>query len=66
MIIELMVRCSSYYQTGTEASDMPDTQKIQTTTAAPEHDHASDEHPTSSSRRAAAIEAAYILDAVRK
>jgi hypothetical protein len=45
---------------------MPDTQNIQANTPAPEHEHQSDEHPISSSRRAAAIEAAYILEAVRK
>jgi hypothetical protein len=45
---------------------MPDTQKIETTSAAPEQDHEQDLHPASPSRRAAAIEAAYILEAVRK
>jgi hypothetical protein len=45
---------------------MPDTQKIETTPVAPEADHESDVRLTSPSRRAAAIEAAYILEAVRK
>jgi hypothetical protein len=45
---------------------MPDTQNIETTTVAPEHDHADEVHSVSTSRRAAAIEAAYILEAVRK
>jgi hypothetical protein len=45
---------------------MPDTQNIETTTPAQEQDHVSDVHLTSTSRRAAAIEAAYILEAVRK
>ncbi len=43
---------------------MPDTQNDETTPA--EHDHESDALQVSSSRRAAAIEAAYILEAVRK
>jgi hypothetical protein len=43
---------------------MPDTQTLETQGTAPEHE--SDVHPVSSSRRAAAIEAAYILEAVRK
>lgn len=45
---------------------MPDTQNIETTSAAPEHEHESDIRLISASRRAAAIEAAYILEAVRK
>jgi hypothetical protein len=45
---------------------MPDTQNIETTPVAPEQGLESDAHPISSSRRAAAIEAAYILEAVRK
>jgi hypothetical protein len=45
---------------------MPDTQKIETTTPAQEQDHVSDVRLASPSRRAAAIEAAYILEAVRK
>ncbi len=45
---------------------MSDTQNIETTSAAPEHTHEGDVHPTSPSRRAAAVEAAYILEAVRK
>jgi hypothetical protein len=45
---------------------MPDTQNIETTPVAPEQDHEHDLHPASPSRRAAAIEAAYILEAVRK
>jgi hypothetical protein len=43
---------------------MADTQNIEPTAAAPEH--GSDVSLTASSRRAAAIEAAYILEAVRK
>jgi hypothetical protein len=42
---------------------MPDTQNIETPAAAAEQVHESDKN---SSRRAAAIEAAYILEAVRK
>ena len=66
-----MVRCSSYYQTEQKATDMPDTQNIATTNPAQEHDHESDVRVPSPSRRseaveAAAIEAAYILEAVRK
>jgi hypothetical protein len=45
---------------------MPDTQNIETTPTAPERDHDGDVRLTNSSRRAAAIEAAYILEAVRK
>ncbi len=56
---------------------MPDTQNIETNGAAPEQDHdESDIHasydgsrwraPSHNTRRAAAIEAAYILEAVRK
>jgi hypothetical protein len=45
---------------------MPDTQNIETTPATPEQDHESDMRLTRQSRRAAAIEAAYILEAVRK
>jgi len=55
---------------------MPDTQNTESPTAAPEHDHDSDVRgsydgsrwraPSHNSRRAAAIEAAYILEAVRK
>ena len=44
---------------------MPDTQNIETTTAA-EQVHESEHSVKNSSRRAAAIEAAYILEAVRK
>ena len=45
---------------------MPDTEVIETPGAAPEQDQEGDAGLTSSSRRAAAIEAAYILEAVRK
>ncbi len=55
---------------------MPDTQNIETTPVASEHDHEGDlsasydgsrwRAPSHDSRRAAAIEAAYILEAVRK
>jgi hypothetical protein len=45
---------------------MPDTHNIETTTGAPEQDHPSDVRLPSPSRRAAAVEAAYILEAVRK
>ena len=45
---------------------MPDTQDIETTAAAPEQDHRATCAIPSPSRRAAAIEAAYILEAVRK
>ena len=61
-----LVRCSSYYQTRQKATDMPDTQKLDTQGAVPEQEHETDVRPISSSRRAAAIEAAYILEAVRK
>jgi hypothetical protein len=44
---------------------MPDTQNIETTVA-PERDHEDDVRVTRASRRAAAAEAAYILEAVRK
>jgi hypothetical protein len=44
---------------------MPDTEIIETTAAA-EQVHESENSIKSSSRRAAAIEAAYILEAVRK
>jgi hypothetical protein len=49
-----------------EGNSMPDTQNIETTPTAPEQDHDGDVRLTNSSRRAAAIEAAYILEAVRK
>jgi hypothetical protein len=45
---------------------MPDTENIETTTTAPEQDHEGDTRLPSPSLRAAAIEAAYILEAVRK
>jgi hypothetical protein len=45
---------------------MPDMKNTETTSAATEHDHESDVRLTSPSRRAAAVEAAYILEAVRK
>ncbi len=45
---------------------MPDTQNIETTAAAPEHGHPSDIRTPKLSTRAAAVEAAYILEAVRK
>ena len=45
---------------------MTDTQALNTQSDAPEHEPDTDVHPVSSSRRAAAIEAAYILEAVRK
>ena len=45
---------------------MTDTQSIETPTAAAEQVHESDAKLKSTSRRAAAIEAAYILEAVRK
>jgi hypothetical protein len=45
---------------------MSDTQNIETTATAPEHDQASDMHTPKPSTRAAAVEAAYILEAVRK
>ncbi len=44
---------------------MPDTQNIETRPA-PEGEHVDDIRLTSPSRRAAAVEAAYILEAVRK
>jgi hypothetical protein len=43
---------------------MPDTQNIEVTQAP--QDHEAEVHSTSSARRAAVIEAAYILEAVRK
>jgi hypothetical protein len=45
---------------------MTDTQTLNTQSEAPEHEPETEVHPGSSSRRAAAIEAAYILEAVRK
>jgi hypothetical protein len=47
---------------------MPDMQNIETaaTAAAPEDDHPSDVRTPKPSTRAAAVEAAYILEAVRK
>jgi hypothetical protein len=45
---------------------MPDTQKMETPAATAEHVHGGDNGHNNSSRRAAAIEAAYILEAVRK
>jgi hypothetical protein len=44
---------------------MPDTQNIEATSS-PEPEHEGDIGLTSPSRRAAAVEAAYILEAVRK
>lgn len=48
-----------------EGKHMPHTQNIETTSAS-ERDHENDARLTSASRRAAAAEAAYILEAVRK
>ena len=45
---------------------MTDTQNAETNAVPDEHHHKSDVRATSPSRRAAAIEAAYILEAVRK
>ena len=45
---------------------MPDTQNIETPIAGAEQVHEGDTSHDNSSRRAAAIEAAYILEAVRK
>jgi hypothetical protein len=45
---------------------MPDTQNIETKVEATEQHHEGDVRLTAPSRRAAAIEAAYILEAVRK
>ena len=45
---------------------MTDTQSIETTSAADEQSHEREVSLTTPSRRAAAIEAAYILEAVRK
>jgi hypothetical protein len=45
---------------------MSDTQHIETTGPAPEQQHEGEGHLTHPSRRAAAVEAAYILEAVRK
>jgi hypothetical protein len=45
---------------------MPDTQNLETTAPAPEPEHESDVRLMSPTRRAAAVEAAYILEAVRK
>ncbi len=45
---------------------MTETQNTETSAVPDEHHHESDVRPTSPSRRAAAIEAAYILEAVRK
>jgi hypothetical protein len=44
---------------------MPDTQTLKTT-AVREHDRPAEDHATADSRHAAAVEAAYILEAVRK
>jgi hypothetical protein len=44
---------------------MPDTQTLETTTAR-DQERTAEEHAASDSRRAAAVEAAYILEAVRK
>jgi hypothetical protein len=48
-----------------EGKHMPDTQNIETPSP-PERDHEGDARLTNPSRRAAAVEAAYILEAVRK
>jgi hypothetical protein len=45
---------------------MPDTQNIETAAPASEESDEADARPTSPTRRAAAVEAAYILEAVRK
>jgi hypothetical protein len=45
---------------------MPDKQTLKTSSGADEQQNESDVRLTSPSRRAAAIEAAYILEAVRK
>ncbi len=45
---------------------MSDTQSTEAAAAAPEHEHEGDVRRLTPTRRAAAIEAAYILEAVRK
>ncbi len=45
---------------------MPETQNTDTTAVAPKHERDGEARLTSPSLRAAAIEAAYILEAVRK
>jgi hypothetical protein len=45
---------------------MPDTQNIETTPPASEQSHEADARLTNPTRRAAAVEAAYILEAIRK
>jgi hypothetical protein len=45
--------------------DMPDTENIETTQSA-QQDQGAEIRPLNLSRRAAAVEAAYILEAVRK
>ena len=49
-----------------EGKDMPNTQNIETTLAAPEKDESRHQRGSSPSRVAAVVEAAYILEAVRK
>jgi hypothetical protein len=45
---------------------MPDTQNIEATASGPEQGREAEVHLMSPTRRAAAIEAAYILEALRK
>ena len=45
---------------------MPNNENIETTPAAPEHDESRDQRGPSPSQVAAVVEAAYILEAVRK
>jgi hypothetical protein len=49
-----------------EGKDMPNTQNIETTLAAPANFESRDQRGPSPSRVDAAVEAAYILEAVRK
>ena len=45
---------------------MSDTHNVETSATAPEHDRASEVRTPKPSTRAAAVEAAYILEAVRR
>ena len=49
-----------------EGKDMPNHHDIQTTATAPEHEEDKGQHGQSPSQLAAVVEAAYILEAVRK
>jgi hypothetical protein len=64
--IELLIRYSSYYRTGRKARTMSDLDKTQTTPSPTEDGGDKGHRGPSPSQVAAVVEAAYILEALRK